>query len=152
VFLGEFRHQLDSKGRVAVPAQFRRGLPPGSVIAYGAEGRLVIRPPEEWAVLERQYRLTANTGPQERSYLRVLYASARPVELDGQGRLLVDPQHRAWARIADRAVFVGLSSSVEVVGESVWEEEHASMDQKAFTELQDLVTRPADAAGNSAPA
>jgi len=152
VFLGEFRHQLDGKGRVAVPAQFRRGLPPGSVIAYGPEGRLVIRPPEEWAALERQYRMQADSGPEERNFLRALYASARPVDLDGQGRLLVDPQHRTWARIADRAVFVGLGGVVEVVGESVWDEENASMDQAAFTALNDRVTRPAGSAGASAPA
>ena len=155
MFLGEFRHQLDGKGRVAVPAQFRRGLPPGSVIAYGPEGRLVIRPPEEWAALERQHRLTADSGPEERVFLRRLYSSARPVELDGQGRLLLHPTHRDWAHIADRAVFVGLGGVVEVVGESVWDEEYGSMDQAAFTELNDRVTRPAapsSGAASSAPA
>jgi MraZ protein len=140
LFLGSFRHQIDGKGRVAVPAQYRRDLPAGSIIAHGTEARLVIRPPEEWAALESQYRLTANTQEEERRYLRSLYASARPVDLDGQGRLLLDPDHRRWARIGDRVVFVGLGSSVELVGEEVWEAENASMDQAAFTALNDRVT------------
>ena len=155
MFLGEFRHQLDSKGRVAVPAQFRRGLPPGSVIARGPEGRLVIRPPEEWAALERQYSNTASSGAEERAWQRTLFSSARHVELDGQGRLLLDPAHRSWAQIADRAVFVGLGASVEVVGEAVWDAETASMNQAAFTALNDRVTRPAastSGAASSAPA
>ena len=155
MFLGEFRHQLDGKGRVAVPAQFRRGLPPGSVIAYGPEGRLVIRPPEEWAALERQHKLFADGTREERAFRRRLYSSARPVDLDGQGRLLIHPAHRDWAHIADRAVFVGLGDIVEVVGESVWDQETASIDQAAFTELNDRVTRPAapsSGAASSAPA
>ncbi|HEV3124547.1 MAG TPA: cell division/cell wall cluster transcriptional repressor MraZ [Candidatus Dormibacteraeota bacterium] len=145
-FLGSYRHQIDGKGRIAVPAQFRRGLPPGSVIAHGLEARLVIRPPEEWAALERDYRLTAETPEEERKFLRTMYASAREVELDSQGRLLLDAGHRSWAHIKERAFFVGLGSSVEVIGEEVWDEEYASMDQKAFTTLSDRVTARAAAA------
>jgi MraZ protein len=139
VFLGCYRHQVDGKGRVAVPAQFRRGLPSGSVVAYGPEGRLVIRPPEEWAALERQHRLTAETPADARRFLRVLYSSARQVELDAQGRLLIDAEHRGFARIADRAVFVGMGDCVEVVGEEVWQAEHGDVDADTFTALNDTV-------------
>ena len=139
MFLGSYRHQVDGKGRVAVPAQFRRGLPSGSVVSHGPEGRLVIRPPEEWDALERSYSMTAESGPEERAFLRALYASARPVELDGQGRLLLDAEHRRWAGIEDRVVFVGLGAVVEIVGEKAWDAENASMDQAAFTALNDRV-------------
>lgn len=139
MFLGSYRHQLDGKGRVAVPAQFRRGLPSGSVVAFGPEGRLVIRPPAEWAALERQHRLTAETPAEQRRFLRALYSSARELELDSQGRMLIDAGHRSFARIGDRAVFVGLGDCVEVVGEEVWEAEHGSVDADAFTALNDRV-------------
>lgn len=150
MFLGHFRHQVDAKGRVAVPAQFRRGLPPGSVVSHGPEGRLVIRPPQEWAELERRYSLTAESGPEERAFLRALYASARPLELDAQGRMLLDAGHRRWAQIEDRAVFVGLGSCVEIVGERIWDSETAALDQAAFTALNDRVmARAAEASGGS---
>lgn len=152
MFLGHFRHQVDAKGRVAVPAQFRRGLPPGSVVSHGPEGRLVIRPPEEWAELERRYSLTAESGPEERAFLRALYASARPLELDAQGRMLLDAGHRRWARIEDRAVFVGLGACVEIVGEAVWDAETASLDQAAFTALNDRVMSRAGTAPATGPA
>ena len=139
MFLGSYRHQVDGKGRVAVPAQFRRGLPAGSVVSHGPEGRLVIRPPEEWAALERNYRMTAESPREQRQYFRALYSSARPVELDGQGRILLDAEHRQWAGIEDRAVFVGVGGYVEIVGERTWDEENASMSQEAFTELNDRV-------------
>jgi MraZ protein len=153
VFVGSYRHQVDSKGRVAVPAQFRRGLPPGSVVAYGPEGRLVIRDPEEWAALEREHRLTAETPQELRRFLRHLFASARPVELDAQGRVLLDAEHRRFAAIEDRAVFVGLGTCVEVVGEKVWDAEHGDLTPESFTALNDTVfARSGPPAGSSTPA
>lgn len=153
MFLGSYRHQVDSKGRVAVPAQFRRGLPPGSVVAYGPEGRLVIRAPEEWAAVESRHRLTAETPQEERRFLRHLFASARPVELDTQGRVLLDAEHRRFAGIEERAVFVGLGDCVEVVGEKRWDAEHGDLTPETFTALNDAVfARPGAPGGTSAPA
>jgi MraZ protein len=112
-------------------------------VAIGAEGRLVIRPPDEWSAMEQRFRLTAETPAEERRYLRALYASAREVELDAQGRLLLSDEHRRWAAIGERAVFVGLGNVVEVVGEDTWDRENADLDPAAFTALGDRVTSTA---------
>jgi MraZ protein len=141
LFAGEYAHQVDPKGRVAVPAEFRKGLPPGSVIARGADGRLVIRPPEEWQAIEGRYRLTAQTARDERTYIRQLYASAREVELDQQGRILLTGDQRAMAKIGEVAIFVGVGNVVEIVGEEVWNDEKRSFDADAFTELGDRINR-----------
>jgi MraZ protein len=140
VFYGTFRHAVDSKGRVALPAQFRRDLG-GAVIAPGAENRLVIRPVPEWQDYEQHFRLTADSSAEQRLYMRHLYAGAREVEVDGQGRILLSPEHRAFARIEDRAVFVGVSNVVEVVGEAVWDAEEGGLDPQTFTELGDRLGR-----------
>lgn len=139
MFVGSYRHQVDSKGRVAVPAQLRKGLSPDSVIAIGTEGRIVIWPPEGWAEIERKFRLTAETPAERRRYLRSLFGSAREVELDSQGRLLLTAEHRNWASIADRAIFVGLGNCVEIVGEDVWEKDNAGLTPEAYTALSDRV-------------
>ena len=152
MFIGSYRHGVDAKGRVAVPAQFRKGLPPGSVVSIGAEGRLVIRPPEEWTAVEQRFRLTSDTPADERRYLRALYASAREVELDAQGRLLLIDEHRRWAGISERAVFVGLGNCVEIVGEDVWDRENADLDPTAFTALGDRVTSAAALPAGDPPA
>jgi MraZ protein len=141
VFYGTFRHAVDSKGRVALPAQFRRDLG-GAVIAPGAENRLVIRPASEWEAYEQRFRLTAESSAEERLYMRHLYAGAREVEVDAQGRLLLTPEHRGFARIEDRAVFIGVSNVVEVVGEGVWDTERSGLDPATFTQLGDRVGRP----------
>jgi MraZ protein len=139
VFLGQYRHQLDAKGRVAVPAQFRRGLGTGSVIAFGPERRLVIWPADEWEGVAQSHRRTASTPAEERQYIRQLYATAREVELDAQGRILLTPEQRTFAQIGERAVFVGVGSCVEVAGEEIWDGETAALSAEAFTELHDRV-------------
>ncbi len=141
MFYGTFRHAVDSKGRVALPAQFRGDLG-GAVIAPGAENRLVIRPSAEWQDYEQRFRLTADSSAEQRLYMRHLYAGAREVEVDAQGRILLSPEHRGFARIDDRAVFVGVSNVVEIVGESVWEAEAARISPETFTELGDRLSRP----------
>jgi MraZ protein len=141
VFYGTFRHAVDSKGRVALPAQFRRDLG-GAVIAPGAENRLVIRPAAEWQEYEQHFRLTNESSADQRLYMRHLYAGAREVEVDAQGRILLSPEHRGFARIEDRAVFVGVSNVVEVVGEVVWDTESLGLDPETFTQLGDRVGRP----------
>ena len=145
MFYGTFRHAVDSKGRVALPAHFRRDLG-GAVIAPGAENRLVIRPAAEWQDYEQHFRLTAASSAEQRLYMRHLYAGAREVEVDAQGRILLTPEHRSFARIDDRAVFVGISNLVEVVGEAVWDAEIAGLNPETFTELGDRLSRVVSAA------
>ena len=140
MFHGLYRHAVDPKGRVALPAQFRRDLT-GAVLAPGPENRLVIRPPAEWDEYERAFRLTAASSAEERLFSRHLNANARLVELDAQGRILLTPELRAFARITDRAVISGVSNVVEMVGEEVWDAEEASLDPDTFTALSDRVGR-----------
>ena len=147
MFYGLFRHAVDSKGRVALPAQFRRDLA-GAVIAYGPESRLVIRPSGEWENYERNFRMTATTRADERRFIRHAYAGARPIDMDAQGRILLTTDHRKFAQISDRAVFVGVSNVVEIVGEAIWDAESAELDPQTFTELGDLVSQPRGAAAD----
>ena len=139
MFLGHFRHQLDSKGRVAVPAGFRKDLGAGSVITFGPESRLVMWPAEQWELTASRLSRADLAPADERAYMRMYFANAREVELDGQGRLLLTPEQRSFARIGDRAVFVGMGSCVEVVGEDVFNAETAPLTPEDFTSLHDTL-------------
>lgn len=139
MFLGHYRHAVDAKGRVALPASFRKALSVGSVITIGSEGRLVIRPAAEWSAFEADLRLRQETPREERQFLRFVFANAREVEIDSQGRILLTPDQRAFAAIADRAVFAGVGNVVEVVGEEAWDRDMASFTPDAFTRLSDSV-------------
>ena len=149
MFYGTFRHAVDAKGRVALPAQYRRDLA-GAVLAPGAENRLVIRPAQEWATYENHFRHTAASNAEERAFMRHLYAQASEVDVDAQGRILLKPEHRAFARITDRAVFVGVSNVVEIVGEALWDAEASTLTPETFTELGDRIGRSGAAAGEPA--
>ena len=140
MFYGLFRHAVDAKGRVAIPAQYRRDLT-GAVIAPGSEGRLVIRPAAEWSAYVDRFQLTPSSTPEQRSFMRRVFAGARELELDGQGRILLTSDHRRFAGITDRAVFVGLSNVVELTGEQTWDAEEAGNTPESFTELGDRVGR-----------
>lgn len=138
---GAYRHAVDAKGRVAVPALLRRGLPEGSVVAPGPERRLVIWPPAEWRRELDSFRRTGESSEHQRRFERQLSALSLPFEVDAQGRMLITAAQRSWAGIAGSAVFVGLSRRVEVVAEQLWDAERLELDADEFTRLYDLVHR-----------
>lgn len=140
-FYGTYHHRLDAKGRVAVPAQLRRWLPEGSVVAPGPENRLMIWPPDEWKMQEERYRRTSETPAQERRFMRWLFGNTYPFEVDAQGRLLLSAWQRQWAKVDDTLVFVGLGNVVELAGQNTWREQQGELDPDSFTQLNDLVSQ-----------
>jgi MraZ protein len=138
-FCGTYRHHIDDKGRVAIPAQLRRWLPEGSVVAPGPDSRLMIWPPDEWAIRKELFRRTAETPAQERRFMRRLIGNTYLFELDAQGRLLLSARQRAFAQIVDTVVFVGLDSGVEITAAELWESEQAELSPDEFTQVWDLV-------------
>ena len=140
-FCGTYRHSIDAKGRVAVPAQLRRGLPDGSVVAPGPDRRLRIWPPDAWAIERQVFLRTAETPAQERRLDRILHANAYPLDVDAQGRMLIPARQREWAGIDAGVVFLGLGAAVEVAGDAVWAADEADLDPDEFTRLHDVVHR-----------
>ncbi len=138
-FVGTYRHRIDDKGRVAIPAQLRRWLPEGSVVAPGPDNRLMILPPDEWARQKELFIRTAETPAQERRFMRRLTGNTYLFELDAQGRLLLSARQREFAQIVDMVVFVGLDTSVEVTAEELWQAEQADLSPDEFTQVWDLV-------------
>lgn len=138
---GAYRHSVDAKGRVAVPALLRRGLPEGSVVAPGPDRRFMIWPPAEWRREVDSFRRTGETHEHQRRFERLLSARSSPFEVDAQGRMLLTTAQRAWAGIASNVVFAGLTSRVEIVSEELWDAEHLELDADEFTLAYDLVHR-----------
>ena len=143
-FCGTYRHSIDAKGRVAVPAMLRRGLPEGSVVAPGPDRRLRIWPPDEWSIEKEVFLRAAETPAQERSFQRLLQGNTYPLEIDSQGRMLISARQREWAAIDGTVVFVGLGGAVEISGEEVWAADQAELSPDEFTRLHDLVHRAGD--------
>lgn len=122
MFLGEYEHSLDAKGRMAIPARFRALLGEGAIITRGFDGCLVIYPPDVWrSVAERLDGLSA-TQEAARMAKRFVFSGATECEFDKQGRILVPSFLRGYAELTESAVVVGQYSRIEIWERGRWEE------------------------------
>jgi len=119
---GEFRHALDDRGRVAVPARFRTRLAEGATLARWLDHCLGLFPQDEWAELATKLRSLPLTNPRAREFARFMSSGAVEVELDRQGRVLVPGYLRQYAGIGEgEVVVVGALNRLEIWAPSAWE-------------------------------
>lgn len=122
MFLGEYRHALDSKGRVTIPARFRGELHQGLIITRGYEICLVIYPVDPWLQLARKAASMPVASSAARAYTRLIFGSAFEAMLDSMGRILIPIFLREYATIRDEAVIVGINTCIELWRPDRWEE------------------------------
>ena len=139
MFWGSHRVRVDEKGRLAIPAQFRRQLPEGSFISIGQDGVLTIYPPEQWDSLASRLQ-DPLLGPEQRALSRALFSQAVACEFDAQGRVSLSSEQRRLAGIEPRSTVavVGGGSRVEIWPEPSWEP-YSEDARGRFTELADRV-------------
>jgi MraZ protein len=120
VFLGEYSHSLDEKGRVVMPSKFRDDLERGCVVTKGQERCLYVFPRERWdEEAERVLRLP-RTDRRARNYQRSFFASAVDQMLDRQGRAQIPEALRAYAGLKKDLVVVGVADHIEVWATETW--------------------------------
>jgi MraZ protein len=123
MFLGEFVHTIDEKGRLIIPAKFRDELAEGLVVTRGIDRCLAIYPMEEWRRLAEQVSALPMTDRLARAFRRLVFANASDAVLDKQGRVLVPPRLREYADLNGEAIVTGLNTYVEVWNPDAWGEE-----------------------------
>jgi MraZ protein len=141
MFTGTYRVRVDEKGRLAIPASFRRQLPEGSFLSIGQDGILTIYPPDQWEALSERLR-DPLLGPEQRALSRALYATAAPCEFDGQGRVSLSAEQRRLVGVEARSTVavIGNGGRVEIWAEERWNS-YASDAIGRFTELADRVVQ-----------
>lgn len=122
MFMGEYRHSLDTKGRVIIPAKFREDLGERCVITRGLDQCLFIYPLAEWATMESKLRQLPLTQRDARAFVRFFFSGATDVELDKQGRVMVPSNLREYASLSKDVVVIGVSSRVELWSKEIWED------------------------------
>lgn len=128
MFTGEYRHTIDAKGRLAVPARFRPGLAGDAYVCRWLDGCLAIFPRSSWEDLAARIRgLATVSDPTARTFARHVFSTAFPVELDGQGRVLLPASLRESEGLASEAVVVGLLDHVELWPPQRWAQYTAGM-------------------------
>lgn len=131
MFIGEYHHQLDTKGRVAVPVKFRAALGKGAVVTRGLDRCLFIYPRPEWQKLADRLAKLPISQANTRAFARLMLAGAMEAPLDKQGRVMLPEYLRTYARITRPVVFAGLSNRVEVWDEAGWETYRTSTERSS---------------------
>lgn len=114
MFLGEFQHSVDQKGRLAIPAKFREELADGAVVTRGLDKCLVIYPRGEWQALADKVSRLPQTQPNVRTLSRLLFSGAVDLSLDSQGRTILPQYLREYAGIVTNVAVIGLYQRIEV--------------------------------------
>ncbi len=121
MFMGEYRHSIDDKGRIIVPSRFRDDLGTSFVITRGMDNCLFAYPMEEWKALEQKLKNLPFTKADARSFTRFFFSGASECELDKQGRVNIPNHLLQFAEIEKECVVIGVSNRVEIWSESVWQ-------------------------------
>ncbi|MCM1282567.1 MAG: division/cell wall cluster transcriptional repressor MraZ [Muribaculaceae bacterium] len=122
MFMGEYSHTVDAKGRMIVPSRFREKLGNEFVVTKGLDGCLFVYSHEEWARIEENLREKPLTSKDARKFLRFFFAGAASCEVDKQGRILLPANLREYAGIDKEVVSLGVYSRVEIWSKERYEE------------------------------
>lgn len=127
MFTGEYRHAIDAKGRVAVPARFRAELAPGAFVSRWIDACLAIFPRPEWEKLADRVAGLPVSDAGARGFSRFIFSGAFEFLLDAQGRLVLPPALRDFAHLTTDAVVVGARDHIELWEPETWATYSAEM-------------------------
>ena len=114
MFMGEYNHTIDAKGRLIVPSKFRETLGDTFVVTKGLDGCLFVYDNEEWGIFEEKLKSLPITNKEARQFVRFFLAGAAEVEVDKQGRILVPNVLREFAELNRDVVLIGVASRIEI--------------------------------------
>lgn len=121
MFMGEYNHTIDAKGRLIIPSKFREALGDEFVVTKGMDGCLFVFDEPEWQAFEEKLRSLPMIDKEARQFTRFFLAGAASLEVDKQGRILLPGVLREFAGITKDAVLVGVGSRVEIWSKDRWE-------------------------------
>ncbi len=121
MFMGEYQHNIDAKGRIIVPSRFREELGERFVVTKGLDKCLFVYPLSEWSKLEEKLRQLPLTSIDARKFVRYFFAGAIECEVDTQGRIVIPQNLRSYASLEKQIVSIGVAERVEVWNKEKWE-------------------------------
>ena len=122
MLLGEFKHNVDEKGRLAIPAKFRELFAKGAIVTRGLDHCLFVFSLAEWENLAKKLVALPLAQANSRAFARLMLAGATDVAVDGQGRVLVPDHLREYAGMKKQVVVAGLYNRLEIWDAEKWEE------------------------------
>ena len=139
MFMGEYSHTIDTKGRLIIPSKFREELGETFVVTKGLDGCLFVFSDEEWKAFEIKLKSLPLTNKNARQFARFFVAGATPCELDKQGRILLPATLREFAGLEKDVVLTGMLNRIEIWSKEKWKENN-SLDDVAMDEIAEQMT------------
>ncbi|SIT67873.1 MraZ protein [Edaphobacillus lindanitolerans] len=134
MFMGEYQHTVDSKGRIIIPAKFREHLEDGFVVTRGLDQCLFAYPMDEWKRLEEKLKALPVTKKDARAFTRFFFSGATEVELDKQGRVNIPATLLGYAGLEKDCIVLGVSSRIEIWSKTAWED-YFEESEESFNEI-----------------
>lgn len=134
MFMGEYQHSVDAKGRLIVPAKFREALGEAFVVTRGLDNCLFGYPMNEWRKLEEKLKDLPMTKKDTRAFARFFFSGATEVEIDKQGRINIPTTLMQHAHLVKECVVLGVSNRIEIWAKDAWEA-YFSESEQSFNEI-----------------
>ena len=140
MFLGQYHHNLDEKGRLTIPAKFRDALADGAFLTQGFDRNLRLLTEADFEIMATKINRLSMTDPAIRQLRRLIFATASEVQLDRIGRTLVPQFLRDFAGLENEAIIVGVGEAIEIWSPEAWAEQagllqDADANAQRFAEL-----------------
>ena len=125
MFIGEYQHNLDAKGRIVIPGKFRDELHTSFILARGLDGCLTIYSLQQWEKLFEEVNKLPTTKKAARQYIRMLTSTASECTLDNQGRIQIPSFLARPVNIAKECVVIGANDHIEIWDQETWNSYYA---------------------------
>ena len=133
MFLGEYTHSIDSKGRITIPSKFRGELAAGLVVTRGFDQNLMVFPLQEWQVLAEKIANRPLSDDSVRAFRRRVFSGAVDLEPDRQGRIVLPQYLREFAAIESEVVIAGMFNYVELWSADAWKNVRMTIEESDDT-------------------
>lgn len=134
MFMGQYNHTIDSKGRLIIPAKFREHLGNTFILTRGLDQCLFGYPIHEWKLIEEKMKGLPLTKKDARAFTRFFFSGATECEIDKQGRINISTPLIQYAKLEKECVVIGVSNRIEIWSKEVWEQ-YFSESEESFAEI-----------------
>lgn len=121
MFMGEYHHSIDAKGRIIIPAKVRDDLGENFIVTRGLDGCLFLYPKEQWNNIINKYKELPDTK-DKRQFMRIFLSGATTCEYDKQGRINIPKPLAQYAKLEKDCIIIGVDEKLEIWSKDCWEE------------------------------
>ena len=138
MFIGEYNHNLDDKGRLAIPAKFRLILKKGAVVTKGLDNCLFLYSKEQFEKIAKKFAALPISQAKARAFSRHMLAGAMDVDFDNQGRITLPEYLRKFSALKKGVIIAGLYNHLEIWDEAAWNKYKQTAEENSNSIAEEL--------------